>query len=115
MSMKKKILKNWKRIAAVMLAAVMVVGSVNLSGFVVNAAGDGDGSPNPWYDSGSTHKYIYNGYNEIGSDSGYYNKVFGEDGNFVKDLLDVLGAATHVHLFAADEFYSCLNTHGNIF
>lgn len=111
--MKKKILKNWKRIAAVMLAAVMVVGSVNLSDIVVNAAEDD--SPNPYYDS-VTGKYIYNGYDVINSKTGYYSNVIDEDsGNFVENPYDVFGAATHVHLFARDSIESDVHTHGNIF
>ncbi len=85
--MKKMIVKNWKRIAAVIMAAIMVVGSVNLSDIVVNAIGTNGYSGNPYYNT----------------NDGY---VYAEG--------DIFGAATHVHLFGRN-VTSTAHTHGNVF
>ena len=79
-----KIRRNLKRIGAVALAAILTLGNIELSGIGVNAAE----SRRPYYDNGA-HKYIY-------------------------DEGDILGAATHVHLFGRTVI-SEAHTHGNIF
>ncbi|MDE6713499.1 MAG: hypothetical protein K2K20_07155 [Lachnospiraceae bacterium] len=79
-----KIRRNLKRIGAVALAAILTLGNIELSGIGVNAAE----SRRPYYDNGA-HKYIY-------------------------DERDILGAATHVHLFGRTVI-SEAHTHGNIF
>ncbi|MDE6686158.1 MAG: choice-of-anchor A family protein, partial [Lachnospiraceae bacterium] len=86
-----KISRKLRRIAAAALAVILVWGSVNLSDmgiYTVNAAEDSSGIKTPYYNDGQ-HKYIY--------DSG-----------------DILGAATHVHLFGRTVI-SSVHTHGNIF
>lgn len=85
--MKKMIVKNWKRIAAVLMAVILVVGSLNLSDIVVNAIGKDDHVGNPAYSSNDG--YVYK--------SG-----------------DIFGAATHVHLFGRN-VTSTAHTHGNVF
>ena len=85
--MKKMIVKNWKRIAAVVMAVILVVGSVNLSDIVVNAIGKEGYKGNPYYNS--QDRYVY------------------AEG-------DIFGAATHVHLFGRN-VTSTAHTHGNVF
>ena len=81
-----KVSKNFKRIAAVAMAGILVLGSINLSGLSVSA--DNSGRRTPYYDD-VNHKYVY-------------------------DANDILGAATHVHLFGRTVI-SNAHTHGNIF
>ncbi|MDE6529209.1 MAG: hypothetical protein K2K96_00385, partial [Lachnospiraceae bacterium] len=85
--MKKIIVKNWKRIASVLMAVILVVGSVNLSDIVVNAIGTSGYSGNPYYNT--QDRYVY------------------AEG-------DIFGAATHVHLFGRN-VTSTAHTHGNVF
>lgn len=86
-----KISRKLRRIAAAALAVILVWGSINLSDmgiYTVNAAENSSDIKTPYYDDGQ-HRYVY--------DSG-----------------DILGAATHVHLFGRSVTTS-VHTHGNVF